>query len=44
MATVATVFTRQSWLRTPEQVVESLFRTRSKEGSALFAGAAAVGE
>lgn len=26
MATVATVFTRQPWIRTPEQVVESLFR------------------
>jgi hypothetical protein len=36
MATVATVFTRQPWLRTPEQVIESLFRTRSKEGSALL--------
>ena len=28
MATVATVFTRAPWIRTPEQVVESLFRTR----------------
>ena len=28
MATVATVFTRAPWVRTPEQVVESLFRTR----------------
>ena len=27
MATVATVFTRAPWVRTPEQVVESLFRT-----------------
>jgi hypothetical protein len=26
MATVATVFTRERWVRTPEQVVESLFR------------------
>src|SRR5262249_25073308 len=26
MATVATVFTRQPWARTPEQAVESLFR------------------
>jgi len=26
MATVATVFTRQPWVRTPQQVVESLFR------------------
>ena len=29
MATVATVFTRKPWVRTPEQVAESLFRTRS---------------
>ena len=28
MATVATVFTRAPWVRTPEQVVESLFRIR----------------
>ena len=28
MATVATVFTRAPWVRTPKQVVESLFRTR----------------
>jgi hypothetical protein len=27
MATVATVFTRAPWVRTPKQVVESLFRT-----------------
>jgi hypothetical protein len=27
MATVAAVFTRAPWVRTPEQVVESLFRT-----------------
>ena len=27
MATVAAVFTRQPWVRTPEQVVQSLFRT-----------------
>ena len=27
MATVAAVFTRQPWVRTPQQVVESLFRT-----------------
>jgi hypothetical protein len=27
MATVATVFTRAPWVRTPQQVVESLFRT-----------------
>ena len=26
MATVAAVFTRTSWVRTPQQVVESLFR------------------
>jgi len=30
MATVAAVFTRQSWIRTPEQVVESLFRVHTK--------------
>ncbi|HEY6845543.1 MAG TPA: ISKra4 family transposase [Terracidiphilus sp.] len=30
MATVAAVFTRQPWIRTPEQVVESLFRVHSK--------------
>jgi hypothetical protein len=29
MATVAAVFTRQPWVRTPQQVVESLFRTVS---------------
>lgn len=34
MATVATVFTRQPWVRTPAQVIESLFRSRSKEESA----------
>jgi len=34
MATVATVFTRAPWVRTPEQVVESLFRTRSQTSSA----------
>jgi hypothetical protein len=30
MATVATVFTRKPWVRTPEQVVESLFTTQVK--------------
>ena len=30
MATVAAVFTRQPWIRTPEQVVESLFRIQTK--------------
>lgn len=30
MATVAAVFTRQPWIRTPEQVVESLFRVHTK--------------
>ena len=30
MATVATVFTRAPWVRTPEQVVESLFRTQRR--------------
>jgi len=30
MATVAAVFTRQPWIRTPEQVVESLFRVPTK--------------
>jgi hypothetical protein len=34
MATVAAVFTRQPWVRTPAQVIESLFRSRSKEESA----------
>jgi hypothetical protein len=29
MATVATVFTRAPWIRTPQQVVESLFRSES---------------
>src|SRR5207245_4320021 len=32
MATVAAVFTRAPWVRTPEQVVESLFRTDTKKG------------
>jgi len=36
MATVAAVFTRQPWIRTPQQVIESLFRSRSKEESALL--------
>jgi len=36
MATVAVVFTRQPWVRTPEQVIESLFRSRTKEESALL--------
>jgi hypothetical protein len=27
MATVATVFTRAPWVRTPQQVIESLFPT-----------------
>ena len=36
MATVAAVFTRQPWMRTPAQVIESLFRSRSKEESALL--------
>ena len=30
MATVAAVFSRQPWVRTPEQVVESLFRSDAK--------------
>ena len=30
MATVAAVFSRQPWVRTPQQVVDSLFRTDSK--------------
>ena len=30
MATVATVFTRAPWVRTPQQVIESLFPTRRK--------------
>ena len=34
MATVAAVFTRQPWVRTPAQVIESLFRSRGKEESA----------
>jgi hypothetical protein len=32
MATVAAVFTRAPWVRTPEQVVESLFRTDPSQG------------
>ncbi len=32
MATVAAVFTRAPWVRTPEQVVESLFRTDPSKG------------
>src|SRR6266700_2911211 len=32
MATVAAVFTRAPWVRTPEQVVESLFLTDPKKG------------
>jgi hypothetical protein len=32
MATVATVFTRQPWVRTPQQVVESLFRADNAAG------------
>jgi hypothetical protein len=36
MATVAAVFTRQPWIRTPAQVIESLFRSRNKEESALL--------
>ena len=36
MATVAAVFTRQPWIRTPAQVIESLFRSRSKEESVLL--------
>lgn len=34
MATVAAVFTRQPWVRTPEQVVKSLFRTNSSKDTA----------
>ena len=30
MATVATVFTRAPWIRTPQQVIESLFPTRRR--------------
>lgn len=30
MATVAAVFTRQPWVRTPQQVIESLFRSRRR--------------
>lgn len=35
MATVATVFTRQPWVRTPQQVLESLFRLRGKEETSV---------
>jgi hypothetical protein len=35
MATVAAVFTRAPWVRTPEQVVESLFRTDPNRGTAV---------
>jgi hypothetical protein len=31
MATVAAVFTRQPWVRTPEQVIESLFPSRGRQ-------------
>jgi hypothetical protein len=34
MATVAAVFTRATWVRTPEQVVESLFRTERQKPTA----------
>jgi len=34
MATVASVFTRAPWVRTPEQVVESLFRTERQTPAA----------
>jgi hypothetical protein len=34
MATVAAVFTRQPWIRTPDQVVESLFRVHAKTDKA----------
>jgi len=34
MATVAAVFTRAPWVRTPEQVVESLFRTERQTPAA----------
>jgi len=34
MATVAAVFTREPWIRTPEQVVASLFRIDTKPGTA----------
>jgi hypothetical protein len=33
MATVATVFTRAPWVRTPQQVIESLFPTRHSPAS-----------
>lgn len=35
MATVATVFTRQPWVRTPEQVLKSLFRLGSGEQNSV---------
>jgi hypothetical protein len=34
MATVATVFTRQPWMRTPEEVVKSLFRIHTGDETA----------
>ena len=34
MATVATVFTRAPWIRTPQQVVESLFGNRTSRSAA----------
>ena len=34
MATVVAVFTRAPWVRTPEQVVESLFRTERQTSAA----------
>jgi hypothetical protein len=37
MATVATVFTREPWVRTPQQVVESLFRISSPAPEAASA-------
>ena len=43
MATVAAVFTRTPWVRTPQQVVESLFRI-SRPTSGGCADAAASGE
>jgi len=36
MATVAAVFARQPWVRTPEQVVESLFRGDTKFCSSMY--------
>jgi hypothetical protein len=46
MATVVTVFTRSPWVRTPQQVVESLFRTRrpSTAGSPAPREQAGVGQ